>query len=273
MERARTPEPIAATGEPDELTCAATAPLVHRFLAGDEDALQRTRVRTHLAHCANCREHYHASVETMVRLARAPQAYRDGLSRVPRALYDRVSGGRAKTSSARRLNLVKLVLPAFGLYAALVMSGRAESAREVRISALGGIVRVGEHTLGPDDGATLLERSQGGSTDAASRARIEADDALLLVEPSTAFAMERLHPLRVRLFEGSFLFEGSSVVSTPAGILETKNASGVIRVNEREIEIAVSNGEVGFQDPRGRMIVRPGLPLRVDLGTRPPPPR
>ena len=272
MEQARTPEPIARTREPDELTCAATLPLVRRFLAGDEDPLQRTRVRAHLARCASCREHYHASVETMVRLARAPAAYYDGLSRAPRMLDGAAGRGRTRPASVRRQSLVKLVLPAFGLYAALVMSGRAETAREVRIGALSGIVQVGEHTLGPNDGPSLLVRSQGVSTDAGSRARIEADEARLLVEPSTAFAIERLHPLRLRLFEGALSFEGAVVISTRSGVLETADASGVIEIDEHALEIAVSSGEVGFQGPSRQVVVRPGLPLHLDLDSQAPVP-
>lgn len=263
----RTPRSDAASvrGDKDELSCSAILQLVRRFLAGDEDVQRRSAVRAHLAICASCREQYHTSVETMARLASAPHAYYEGLARAPRRIQGTQSAVRTRAARSRGTNLVKLILPAFGLYAAFVMSSRAEADREVWLSALSGAVRVGEQTFSADDDATALSRSQSGSTDAQSRARIQASEVVLVVEPSTAFAIERVHPLRVRLFEGSLLFDGSVVISTNAGVMEASPGSGAVRMTEREVGVAASEGTVAFYDSRARVVVSPRETLRLPL--------
>jgi hypothetical protein len=243
--------------------------LVRRFLAGDEDVERRPAVRAHLSNCASCREQYHASVETVARLASAPQAYYEGLSRAPRNIHGARGFQRAKSAGARRTTLVKLILPAFGLYAAFAMSSRAEADREVRLITLGGVVQVGENMLGTDEEAAMLSRSQTGSTDAVSRAQIEASDVVLIVEPSTAFAIERLHPLRVRLFEGSLLFRGSVVISTNTGVMEASPGSGVLRMTTRDVDVAVSDGTVAFYDSHARVVVSPQETLHAPLRAMP----
>ncbi len=265
MESARISGPASAGGSSDELQCSAVLPLVRRFLAGNEDVERRPAVRAHLSKCAFCREQYHASVETMARLASAPQAYYEGLSRAPRIAQGALSPQRARSASSRGTNFVKLILPAFGLYAAFAMSSRAESDREVRFSTLSGTVQVGEHTLGTDDEAAMLSRSQSGSTDAVSRAQIEASDAVLIVEPSTAFAIERLRPLRVRLFQGTVLFRGRVVISTNAGVMESSPGSGVLRMTSRDVDVAVSEGAVAFYDSHARVVVSPQETLHAPL--------
>jgi hypothetical protein len=252
-------------GHADVLSCSAILQLVRRFLAGDEDVQRRSVVRAHLSNCASCREEYHTSVETMARLASAPRAYHEGLARAPRTIPGSPRQARTKAARSRGTSLVKLILPAFGLYAAFVMSGRAESDREVRLTALSGAVRVGEQILATDDGATVLSRSQSGSTDARSRAQIDADGVTVIVEPSTAFAIERVHPLRVRLFEGSLLFDGNVVISTNAGVMEASPGSGSVRMTERDVGVAASEGTVAFYDSRARVVVAPRENVRVPL--------
>lgn len=265
VERAITSNLAPSGGDSGGLDCSDTSRLVRRFLAGDEDVERRAAVRSHLVRCAGCREQYHSSVETMAQLAHAPRAYHEGLSRAPRHFDGIRTKGRAKSVRSPRPTLVKLILPAFGLYAAFVMSSHTQSDGEVRLRALSGMVCLGQRTLNARDPAATLSRSQSGSTDASSRARIESQDALLVVEPLTAFAIERVNPSRLRLFEGTILFEGSLFVATRAGVLEASHGSGVLRVSPDGVEVAVAHGVVAFHDSHGRTVVQPHDELRLPL--------
>lgn len=259
MEASRDPKPL--NPQDGDLDCTEVLQLVRRFLAGEEDVARRAVVRSHLARCESCREQYHASVETVARLARAPQAYYAGLTRAPRVQANR-QGASPRRPSGK--SLVKLILPAFGLYAAFAMSSRAQSDRDVRLRVLGGVVRLGENVIGVDDEPARLSRSLAGSTTEHSRARITANGSALVVEPSTSFAVERSSPLRLRLFEGVLLFDGESVVSTDAGVLETRDgSSGFIRMAGEDMEIAASRGKVEFHHPTGRVAIEPVQPLRA----------
>lgn len=265
MQRERPLKPIDVAAEPDELTCDQAAPLVHRFLSGDEDVAARMRLRAHLAGCASCRVDYQASVETLARLARAPRTAGDGATYSPRALFTAGRATRSVGGGQRQFRLTKFALPAFGLFAVLVLSGRAREPQDAKFSVLDGAVRLDGHTVAPADGSVVLARSQAGTTDEFSRARVVAEQVTLVIESSTAFAVERVSPLRVRLFGGQISFEGSAVVSTPVGVLEIEDASGTVRIDGHAIEVATTRGQVGFQDPRGRRVVQPGVVLRVDL--------
>lgn len=243
---------------PRAIDCATAASLVRRFLAGEEVVEQRADMRAHLASCGSCQAQYRSSVETVARLARAP---RDGgaSTRVRGRFFASAAGSRR----ARRFGL--FFVPAAALACVYLMTGRGTGSPSVELKVLEGHVQVGETILDTSSARMELVASQGGRTEPGARARIEAGATNVEIDPSTAFATERLHPLRIRLFEGRVTVQGTLAVTTHVGVLEITEGRVHVTLDERGLTLENVAGKLVYADRMGLQDVAEGELLWVPV--------
>lgn len=235
-----------ASGEAS-IACRDALALIRRFVTGDEDVQQRDSLRAHLVRCGVCRDQYRAEVMTLARIARAPELVLPRRTGVPIA-----SGVQAtKPARGRRLSATKLLLPAFGLCALWAIAERGPDAGDVRIRSLGGEVRAAAAILRAGEEPLPLMRGSTCSTSNDARARLEGPGGSIVLEPSAALMVERSGPLRVRLFAGSILIDGSAIVTTASGVIEVEDGRAAVRIGPEELLVACGRGACKLTDPRG----------------------
>lgn len=215
-------------------------------------------MRAHLASCGACREQYRSSVETVARLARAPRGG-EASTRARGRFFASATGPRR----ARRVSL--FLVPAAALVCVYLMTGRGTGSPPVELKVLEGHVQVGETILDTSSARTELTASQGGRTEPGARARIDAGASSVELGAATAFATERLDPLRIRLFEGRVTAQGTLALTTHVGVLEITEGRAHVTLDERGLTLENVAGKLVYADRMGLQEVAEGELLWVPI--------
>lgn len=245
-----------------ELGCDAALALVRRFVSGDEDVAERTRLRAHLARCVACREQYRAEVVLLAQLARGGERPLESVRRMEERA-SRVVGARW---ARKRSGLVRLVLPSFGLLALYLIADWKHGVAPASVESVAGRVQVGETSLEASEEPRALPFRSICATDERSRAVLTLGESRVVLEPDTAVCFERGEVLRVRLFFGRLLVDGPVVVTSAAGVVEARTGSGVVELAGTALDAACASGEWSVADPAGSRAIGAGERARVLAG-------
>jgi hypothetical protein len=243
------------------LECAQALKLVRRFVSGDEQVAERVRLRAHLASCPECNAQYRSEVVLLSRLARGGERSLESVQR----MKARASRELARGQGRRRVPLVRLVLPAVGLYAIFVIVGPALGGA-AQLECLAGEVHVGNVLLAPGAPAADLARGALCTSGANARAKLTCGDTVLVLEPDTALLFERGEPLRVRLFGGRLAVDGAATVTSAAGVVEVPEGAGAIEFAAGALSAVADNASWNLCDAAGDQPVLPGERRTVVLG-------
>lgn len=241
-----------------EAECARMRRAIRRFVAGGDGEAggERDELRAHLRRCGECRDQYRSEVVLVAGLARAGDRSPVSVERLRARARDIVTGSRRE----KRVSLVHLVLPAFGLYALFVIGGGEHPARVLSVD---GAVQLGSRDALARGDERELRRGVVCTTDALSRGRIEAGGSVLTLEPGTALLVERTSPLRVRLFGGCVLVDGPAIVTSAAGVVESTGGSGCVRLDASALDVASANESWRVSAASGELLATPGEPVRL----------
>lgn len=164
------------------------------------------------------------------------------------------------------MGIAKIVLPAFGVCSLfLILGERSASREELLLRSLGGEVRAGEQRIEPEGEPLALARGSSLSTGPDARARLDTEGGSLVVEPATAVMIERTHPLRVRLFEGTLIAAGDVVITSAERVIELHEARSVVRIDAQALTIENAAGACRSIDPRGETRVGAGESARFEI--------
>lgn len=250
-------EPPAAA----PLECAQALKLVRRFVSGDEQVAERARLRAHLARCTECSAQYRSEVVLLARLARGGERSLESVQR----MKERASRELRQGQGRRRVPLVRLVLPAVGLYAIFVIVGPALGG-DAELECLAGEVHVGAQLLEPGAAAAQLARGALCTSGANARAKLTCGDTVLVLEPDTALLFERAQPLRVRLFAGRLGVDGAATVTSAAGVVEVPEGAGAIEFTSGTLSAVSNDASWNLCDAAGDQAVLPGERRTAVLG-------
>jgi len=243
--------------------CSAHRSRIERFAAGELSRSGTELLRAHRATCPDCDARFRTAVETTAMIGRELRRERvegERIARHERLRRDIFATQPDAPSKLHRLRT--LVYPAFFAFLMIQLASFGGDSRAASVTRIAGEVVAGDLRI---DGEAEVELARGEwcSTGRESSAFASVGSVSVIVGPLTRFAVERVDPVRIRLEEGELELAGSCVLSTPHGVLEFRDARGLVRVEPATLRAETFSGTVVHTGPEGARELAAGESLRV----------
>lgn len=243
--------------------CDAHGSRIERFAAGELSPSETELLRAHRETCPDCDSRFRIAVETTAMIGRELRRERVEAERVARHERQRRDIFETRADVPSKLHRLRtLVYPAFFAFLMVQLASFGGDPRAASVTRISGDVVAGDFRV---DGDTEVELARGEwcSTGRDSSALASVGPVSLAVGPLTRFAVERVDPARIRLEEGELEVAGSCVLSTPYGVLEFRDARGLVRVGPAALLAEILSGTVVHTGPEGARELVAGESLRV----------
>ena len=245
----------------EALSCRDATRLVTLYLGAQLGRRPTQRLRAHLAGCAECMEHYRASVHLTASIGRSRTTDRRTVQRALRKhRFARIAAGLNGRGKSPFWQLRLVLYPALLLLLVTQVVRKTVSAGADCLQ-VAGEVHVGIEAL--EDGARApLFPGAWCRTEAGGSAQLSGAIAAGL-GTDTAVLIESLTPPRVRLASGELELSGAARVSTALGIVTLEAGDAQVSLRAGVLTVATRDGQVRFLGPDGARDVAPGRPLTV----------
>jgi hypothetical protein len=256
--------------QPDPVfDCEMAHRRLRAFVDGSASRRDQLRLRAHLANCPACELTYREFVEAAATLTRGVRTSEYSTSTAADRAMDEAATPRARPNLIaadryRKLRLSKWFLPILAGCALIALS-RSKSVEPVRLTALSGVVQRGAELVPAGGDPIDVMRGSAWSVAAGGRVRLNHEHDSLTIEGPASFLIDRTDQLAVRLFEARARIDGSAVLLTPVGAIETHDCAGLIALDAKALELSNEHGVMAIIDGSGKQSIAAGHAWHVDL--------
>ena len=256
--------------QPDPVfDCEMAHQRLRSFVGGSASRREQLRLRAHIAKCPSCELTYREFVEAAATLTRGVRTSEYSSSTAADRAMDEAATPRVRPNLIaadryRKLRLSKWFIPIMA-FCALIALSRSRSVEPVRLIALAGQVRRGAELVRAGDDPIDVTRGSAWSVAAGGRVRLKHEHDSLTIEGPASFLVDRSDQLAVRLFEARVRVDGSAVLLTPVGAIETHACSGLIVLDAQALELSNEHGSMVIIDGSGKQSIAAGHAWHVDL--------
>lgn len=245
--------PTSKSTENAQADCDEAARLTRIFTKGKLVRSEMRRLRSHMTHCAPCRESYREAVETTASLSRftVEERERQQVERHKRSLHAKVFGSRKPKGSRFPFRLRLILMPAIFIYLVTQITSLGPPPANVEVVDVQGKVTLSGTDIDPEVENLLVLPGRWLTTMANGRVWLDSGECRFQLSSETSVLLERARPLRLRMRHGYASVDGDLSIVTVIGLLKVTQGKGNVYLTDAGLRVEPESGEWVFLDRRG----------------------